>query len=266
MNAEAPWALRDLSVELREGPELSIRADSDQLEQLLINLLRNAVDAALETGGGVSLGWERPAGARELLVNVEDEGPGIPACELDAIFEPFSQQDPSIHGRYGGSGLGLAITQGLLDALGGTVSVESTVGVGSTFTVTLPEVEISTEAFGTSRTGRRAAGVGPGEYPESGTVELPDPDEPRTLDALRQRLGPESLDRLQRLFTVKMIDELSQVAGEVRDAATEVGPLHVAALSAELGNAADRFDVQRIDEITLLLEGQLFGNEEGAGG
>lgn len=106
-----------LDVELREGPGLSVLADSDQLEQLLINLIRNAADAALETGGGVRLGWERPAGRRELLLSVEDEGPGLP--ETANLFVPFFTT------KGGGSGIGLVLCRQIAEAHGGTLGLEN---------------------------------------------------------------------------------------------------------------------------------------------
>ena len=63
-----------VKVTVRPGPELTVRADGDQLEQLLINLLRNAADASLESGGAVAMGWSAPNGGRTLEVWVEDEG------------------------------------------------------------------------------------------------------------------------------------------------------------------------------------------------
>jgi hypothetical protein len=66
-------------IDIVSGPRLTIQGDSDQLEQLLINLLRNAVDAARETGGAVSVGWQRLPGASPPTMElwVEDQGPGI---------------------------------------------------------------------------------------------------------------------------------------------------------------------------------------------
>src|SRR5262249_58751651 len=82
-----------LKVTLARGPHLSVRADPDQLEQLLINLLRNATDAALETGGAVRVGWSRPHGSSPYLeVWVEDEGPRLP--DSAHLFVPLFTTKP----------------------------------------------------------------------------------------------------------------------------------------------------------------------------
>lgn len=103
-----------LSVALEDGPELSIEADEDQLEQLLINLLRNAVDAALETGGGVFLTWRQASGALEILI--KDEGPGL--SNTSNLFVPFFTTKPN------GSGIGLVLSRQIAEAHGGTLTLQ----------------------------------------------------------------------------------------------------------------------------------------------
>ncbi len=103
-----------LRVEVADAPGLKVRADPDQLEQLLINLVRNAVDAALETGGGVRLAWRAKGAWAEVLV--EDEGPGLPASAN--LFVPFFTTKPE------GSGIGLVLSRQIAEAHGGTLSLE----------------------------------------------------------------------------------------------------------------------------------------------
>ncbi len=87
----APWIRRvvgmetRLHVDVQPGPNLVIHGDADQLEQVLINLLRNATDAALETSGGVRVGWRKNASYVE--INVEDDGPGL--SNTGNLFVPF---------------------------------------------------------------------------------------------------------------------------------------------------------------------------------
>ena len=104
-----------LSPELIAGPELTIQADADQLEQLLINVIRNAADASLETGGGVRVGWDRQDS--RLSVWVRDEGPGLP--NTSNLFVPFFTTKPT------GSGIGLVLCRQIAEAHGGTLTLQN---------------------------------------------------------------------------------------------------------------------------------------------
>lgn len=107
-----------LNVDVVAGPPVSIPADGDQLDQLLINLLGNAVDAALETGGGVRVSWERLNGYTEQLeVRIDDEGPGLP--DRRNLFVPFFTTKPQ------GSGIGLVLSRQIAEAHGGSLTLEN---------------------------------------------------------------------------------------------------------------------------------------------
>lgn len=111
------------------GPETIVRADPDQLEQLLINLLRNGVDAASETGGGVRMGWAKNDGQLELWV--ADEGPGL--ADTANLFVPFFTTKP------GGTGVGLVLSRQIAEAHGGTLTLENReTGHGCTARLRLP--------------------------------------------------------------------------------------------------------------------------------
>jgi two-component system, NtrC family, nitrogen regulation sensor histidine kinase NtrY len=101
------------------GPRLTIQGDGDQLEQLLINLIRNAIDAVRETGGGVTVGWERLAGSVPPTMElwVEDEGPGL--SNTGNLFVPFFTTKP------GGSGIGLVLSRQIAEAHGGSLVLEN---------------------------------------------------------------------------------------------------------------------------------------------
>jgi len=118
-----------LPVSVKAAHDLQINADPDQLEQLLINLVRNAVDATLETGGHVWIDWEAVEGG--VQVTVEDEGPGLP--ETSNLFVPFFTTKPS------GSGIGLALSRQIAEAHGGTLTLENRAGArGCRATLRLP--------------------------------------------------------------------------------------------------------------------------------
>lgn len=106
---------RRAPVELVEGPAGMIQADRDQVEQLLINLLRNAVDAAAETRGKVRIEWSRNEGILEL--SILDEGPGI--SNPTNLFVPFFTTKP------GGSGIGLVLSRQIAEAHGGSLTLEN---------------------------------------------------------------------------------------------------------------------------------------------
>jgi len=102
-----------VKVEVVIGPEVVISADADQLEQLLINLIRNAADATLETGGGVRVGWSRHGS--QLEVWVEDDGLGLP--QTTNLFVPFFTT------KQGGSGIGLVLSRQITEAHGGELTL-----------------------------------------------------------------------------------------------------------------------------------------------
>ncbi len=104
-----------VAVGIAPGPDVKIRADEDQLDQLLINLLRNAVDAALDAGGSVQIGWAKSASALEVWI--DDDGPGI--SNASNLFVPFFTTKPN------GSGIGLALSRQIAEAHQGSLSLDN---------------------------------------------------------------------------------------------------------------------------------------------
>jgi signal transduction histidine kinase len=117
------------------APDVSVDADPEKVRQILLNLLSNAIKFS-EPGGRIAV----RCGVEERLVRLQvtDTGVGIPADKRDRIFEPFVQLQPGRTRTHEGTGLGLAISRDLARAMHGEITVESTVDVGSTFTLTLP--------------------------------------------------------------------------------------------------------------------------------
>jgi EAL domain-containing protein (putative c-di-GMP-specific phosphodiesterase class I)/signal transduction histidine kinase/DNA-binding NarL/FixJ family response regulator len=120
-------------------PALSgtITGDPVRVQQVVANLVNNAVKFT-ESGSVLVVAEAVEGPAPALRISVADTGIGIPADTIGTLFTAFSQADQSITRRFGGTGLGLAICRKIADAMGATVSVESTPGAGSTFTFTLP--------------------------------------------------------------------------------------------------------------------------------
>ena len=155
-------------------PDTIVRADREKAQQVVLNLLTNALRFT-DAGGVVTVSCtlvgnhsgSDPGGM--VRIDVRDTGIGIPADKLDAIFEPFVQVDAALTRRVGGTGLGLAIVRNLVSAMHGTLGVESVPGVGSTFTVTLPRAAAPTPVGANV-----VAGVVPGAVaPPLATVASP---------------------------------------------------------------------------------------------
>ena len=136
-----PASDKGLALESRLAADIppSLVGDPARLRQVLINLIGNAIK--FTESGGVQLQAEvlpgSAAGHCRLRLAVVDTGIGIPADKIDTIFEAFAQADSSTTRRFGGTGLGLSICSRLIDMMGGEIHVDSQVGQGSTFSITL---------------------------------------------------------------------------------------------------------------------------------
>ena len=114
---------------------LTARADADKVRQILLNLVSNAIKF---TQGDGRISIDTGARGDRVYVSICDTGSGIPADQLEHIFEPFVQLNRTLASAHEGAGLGLAISRDLARAMGGDVTVESRIGEGSTFTLWLP--------------------------------------------------------------------------------------------------------------------------------
>ncbi len=128
----------ELGCLIEENAPVGILGDKARLRQVLLNLLSNAVKFT-EAGEVVVLVEAEPSGpgSYRLELSVRDTGIGIAPDRMDRLFTSFSQVDASTTRRFGGTGLGLAISKRLVDLMGGTISVESEQGSGSTFRIAL---------------------------------------------------------------------------------------------------------------------------------
>ena len=127
MRAEVPPAARPLTV----------IGDRARLVQVLQNLLRNAIRYTPE-GGIILASAEVPAPGNRLVIRVRDTGAGIAPDDLERVFDRFFRSDRRSNVKGGGAGLGLSIARQSVEAMGGTIGVESTLGEGTTFTIVLP--------------------------------------------------------------------------------------------------------------------------------
>ncbi len=144
----AAAAAKHLALIYTPGPGLPrlVATDRERLQEILHRLLDNAIKFTLhgEVVVRVEVASLAP-GRRHLRVSIGDTGPGIPAAGLDRLFRPFSQVDSSPSRAHGGTGLGLAICQQLAELMDGQLTVESRVGQGSTFHLTVPLTVIREE-------------------------------------------------------------------------------------------------------------------------
>ena len=129
----------ELVAEIESG--VKFRCDSGGLGRVISNLLQNSIKFTRQ--GRVTLRGKRSAGG--ILVEVEDTGIGIPADDLPGIFGRFSNVDKSRHPEGKGAGLGLALVKETVEAMGGRISIESTVDKGTCVSVWIPEVPPAAE-------------------------------------------------------------------------------------------------------------------------
>ena len=134
-SARAGFPGRSITVQNESGAIPVVIGDVNRLHQVIGNLITNAMrHGGDDAAATITLRTEK----QRVLVDVSDNGKGIPASDLPHLFERFYRADESRSRASGGSGLGLSIVKGLVEAHGGTISVESTVGEGTVFHINLP--------------------------------------------------------------------------------------------------------------------------------
>ncbi|MEI8312326.1 MAG: ATP-binding protein, partial [Verrucomicrobiota bacterium] len=193
------------------GVPEQIAGDERRIRQILINLLGNAIK--FTSDGSVSLRVTRSG--ESLDFSVEDTGLGISSEALARLFHLFTQADSTIHQKYGGTGIGLAVSGRLAEAMGGTISVVSTPGKGSTFTFRFP-LEVSAGGMASvppvgkngpvEKSGGRCAVSADFSDPKNGTARSPSLQGTTGRDALPVLIVED--DRSNSFVVGKMLQSL----------------------------------------------------------
>ncbi|UWQ53616.1 ATP-binding protein [Leisingera caerulea] len=151
----------DLLLDIKERVSAQLHGDDRRIRQILLNLAGNAIKFTEHGRVLVTLDAEPAEQGFDLVFSVADTGIGIPKDMLSKVFERFSQADAAISRRFGGTGLGLAISRRLAEAMGGSITVNSEVGLGSCFTVRLqldpPRAELAAVPAAAPQAGGLAA-------------------------------------------------------------------------------------------------------------
>jgi CheY-like chemotaxis protein len=166
----------------------SMRADMTKVRQMLFNLISNAAKFTHEGTITLDVAALGDGPSRRILMRVRDTGIGIPANKLDHIFEEFAQADDSTTRNYGGTGLGLGLVRRFAEMMGGSISVDSVEGEGSTFTIELPQCVIDGKESGVDVAERQDVAAKTGR----GLVLVID-DDRHARDLLRRNLESQGL-------------------------------------------------------------------------
>jgi PAS domain S-box-containing protein len=190
------------------SPDLpALTTDKDRLHQILTNLLSNAVK--FTENGTVKVTAKRHG--EKIMIGVADTGIGIPAQALERIFEEFHQVDGGTTRQYGGTGLGLSISRHFARLLGGDITVQSTAGQGSIFSVTVPITYGAGQLAAQQGSSPFDDNVAPGTAPQQKIVLVID-DDPNAIYLLRENLAEAGY----RVMGAASADEGRQKAREFR--------------------------------------------------
>ena len=194
------------STVLEPGVPERIDSDSKRLGQILKNLLSNAFKFTQQGEVGLRISAAQDG---TLAFSVRDTGVGIAAHQHDVIFEAFRQADGSIHRKFGGTGLGLSISRDLAALLGGSISVQSEVGVGSVFTLVIPIVYRGANAALPARPRTPIAAAQP---------------EPQSVDKTPPASMPDDRDQISpNGRTILVVEDDAAFAMILRDLVRELG-------------------------------------------
>lgn len=160
----------EFKVEIDDTIPNVLFGDEVRIRQILVNILGNAAKFTQKGEIALKIGWKRLGGIAILHITVSDTGQGIRKENLDQIFKRFKRVEMQNNRQIEGTGLGLSITKGLLDRMGGAISVESTYGKGSVFSITIPQKIIDEKPLYGEAKALQNSEVGKKKYFESGVV------------------------------------------------------------------------------------------------
>ena len=160
----------EFKIEIDDSIPNTLYGDEVRIKQILINILGNAAKFTHKGKITLKMNWKRLGGIAILQIAISDTGQGIRKENLDQIFKRFKRVEMQDNRQIEGTGLGLSITKGLLDRMGGTISVESIYGKGSTFSITIPQKIIDERPLYGEAKALQSSEGGKKKYFESGVV------------------------------------------------------------------------------------------------
>ena len=231
--------------------------DDRRLRQVVINLVGNAIKFTTEGEIGLLISCAIRSAADDgtcsLHISVSDTGIGIPADKREVIFDTFRQSDGDIGRRFGGTGLGLPISKRLVETMGGSLSLSSDEGLGSSFTVSFPQVEWGTVGTAVSDETRTTDAILADEAPRSFVSLDRRPGEEEVTAALaaidrldsdrRLKTGVDLADHWKRVMRTQVFDEITFFASVCEDQAARVDLPELARYARVLRRASTSFDV-----------------------
>ncbi len=234
------------TVEFDDAVPPVLSGDEHRITQILLNVLSNAIKFTDE--GGITLSCSYESG--RLTMRISDTGIGIAESKLESIFSAFEQAGSSTERVYGGTGLGLAITKRLVELMAGNIEVESVVGSGSTFTITLPlpEAEIdSVEVAEEVEEVDRPAAMVEGWFAAMGRDEL-------LQGVLRKGIRdlPEKRRKLEEALRSNDLDRLLVIAHDLKGYSGNLGMHEVYEIAKELHDGLRRGGIDEDDARRLI--------------